>query len=98
MWRGKKRYEDQAPLSQYCWVDLQGGSQLHQPGPEKEVTISAELYAEWKDAYLAFAGAFDTPIHRQKLSDEYSTDARDRLSAFNVKMITLMQESQKCTD
>jgi len=47
---------------------------------EKERAL---LRAEWQDAYAAFKGAFDTPVARRKVDDEYAADARQRLAAFN---------------
>lgn len=41
------------------------------------------LRATWLDAYAAFKGAFDTPVARRKVDDEYATDARQRLAAIN---------------
>ena len=41
------------------------------------------LRATWQDAYAAFKGAFDTPVARRKVDDEYATDARERLAALN---------------
>ena len=41
------------------------------------------LRATWLDAYAAFKGAFDTPVARRKVDDEYATDARQRLAALN---------------
>lgn len=43
----------------------------------------AFLSAAWQDAYAAFKGAFDTPVARRKVDDEYATDARQRLAALN---------------
>lgn len=43
----------------------------------------ASLRATWQDAYAAFKGAFDTPVARRKVDDEYAADARQRLAAFN---------------
>ena len=41
------------------------------------------LRAAWQDAYAAFKGAFDTPVARRKVDDEYATDARARPAALN---------------
>ena len=40
--------------------------------------------ATWPDAYAAFKGAFDTPVARRKVDDEYAIDARQRMAAFNA--------------
>jgi hypothetical protein len=37
----------------------------------------------WNDAYMAFKGAFDSPMMRRKLDDEFSADARKRLRDFD---------------
>lgn len=92
---GNKRIwlaKEAAPLSQYCWVDPVNGSQLHCPvEEEKSVTLPIDLYNQWRDAYSAFIGAFDTPVARLKHSDAYAVDARRRLAEFDVKMINLVQ-------
>lgn len=41
---------------------------------------------EWRDAYAAFQGAFDTPLARRRDDSEYAQDARKRLRAFNESM------------
>lgn len=41
------------------------------------------LRQTWQDAYAAFKGAFDTPVARRKVDDEYAADARVRLAAIN---------------
>lgn len=45
------------------------------------------LLPEWKDAYAAFKGAFDNPIARRKIFNDYMEDARQRLYKFNDLMI-----------
>jgi len=42
-----------------------------------------KLIKIFDEAYRAFVGAFDTPISRRKLDDEYATDARQRLRDFS---------------
>lgn len=44
---------------------------------------NAELLTKWDEAYRAFIGAFDTPLARRRMGDDYSTDARDRLFHFD---------------
>lgn len=39
----------------------------------------SELISAWEQAYLAFKGAFDNPVARRKLDDEFAEDARSRL-------------------
>lgn len=41
---------------------------------------------EWRDAFAAFQGAFDTPLARRRDDGEYAQDARKRLRAFNEAM------------
>lgn len=41
---------------------------------------------EWRDAFAAFQGAFDTPLARRRDDGEYAQDARKRLRAFNESM------------
>lgn len=90
MWRCKAEYEDGRPLTQYCWADPVNGSQRHEPVQEsKLIEVSADLLLEWKDAYAAFVGAFDTPVNRRKWPDVYSDDARKRLADFNQKVSQL---------
>lgn len=38
---------------------------------------------QWKDAYAAFSGAFDTAVMRRKIDNEYADDARKRLYELN---------------
>ncbi|HIH2750788.1 TPA: hypothetical protein ACYLN4_006609 [Burkholderia lata] len=47
------------------------------------------LQADFNDAYLAFKGAFDTPMMRQKIGDDYANDARTRLRDFSEKISAL---------
>jgi len=92
MWVSKKGYEEGSALIQYCWADPVTGSQLHEPISEaKSVTLPIDLYNQWRDAYLAFVGAFDTPVDRLRYSDEYAVDARKRMAEFDTKMIQLVQ-------
>ena len=44
---------------------------------------AASALEKWRDAYLAFKGAFDTPQMRRQLSDDYSQDARRRMREIN---------------
>lgn len=44
---------------------------------------ACDLRQKWADAYAAFKGAFDTPQMRRKMPDEFSSDARRRLSEFD---------------
>lgn len=41
---------------------------------------------EWREAFAAFQGAFDTPLARRRDDSEYAQDARRRLRAFNESM------------
>lgn len=52
-------------------------------------SLEKSLHAVWADAYSAFKGAFDTPLARRKMSDEFSEDARKRLREFDEMMQTL---------
>jgi len=47
----------------------------------------AEVPDGWADAYAAFKGAFDSPVARWKIDDEYAADARRRLRDFNDTML-----------
>lgn len=66
---------------------------------EKEQTLEElqkQLLADWQQAYDAFVGAFDTPIQRRKMADEYSADARQRLRNFSdkLKLVAEMRRDQ----
>lgn len=50
-----------------------------------------DILAQWKDAYLAFQGAFDTPVARRKDDSEFAQDARRRLREFDELMKTLIR-------
>ncbi len=52
-----------------------------------------ELRAEWFETYLAFVGAFDHPMARLTMQNEYTTDARKRMWDFNIKMENLLDEN-----
>lgn len=56
--------------------------------------LKDQLMVDWEQAYAAFVGAFDTPIQRRKMADEYSADARARLRDFSEKL-SLIVEAQK---
>jgi len=43
-----------------------------------------EVGARWKEAYAAFAGAFDTPLARRRQDDEFASDARRRMKSFDA--------------
>lgn len=43
----------------------------------------ADIPAGWVDAYAAFVGAFDTPVARRQIDNEFAQDARRRLREFN---------------
>ena len=47
------------------------------------------LQADFSDTYLAFKGAFDTPMMRQKIGDDYANDARTRMRDFSEKISAL---------
>lgn len=53
---------------------------------------------EWEEAYAAFKGAFDTPLSWRRDNSDYANDARDRLRAFNDKMLTNTQTTTKEMD
>lgn len=42
---------------------------------------------EWDDAYSAFVGAFNTPLARRQIDNEFAQDARRRLSALNERIV-----------
>lgn len=48
--------------------------------------------AVWNDAYAAFKAAFDTPVMRRKVDDEYAEDARRRLAELNEIMTATCAE------
>ncbi|MCW4649239.1 hypothetical protein [Pseudomonas aeruginosa] len=59
-----------------------------------------QVQQQWPDAYSAFKAAFDTPIARRHQNDDYSQDARARLSALDQIMtanveVTDQQEQSK---
>jgi hypothetical protein len=60
---------------------------------DKLVDVLVDLDIQFRQASLAFMGAFDTPQMRQKMSDEYSEDARCRLRAFQE---SLHQAAVRC--
>lgn len=51
------------------------------------VSINA---AEWRDAFAAFQGAFDTPLARRRDDSDYANDARTRLRAINEAILGAM--------
>lgn len=53
---------------------------------DKLVDVLVDLDIQFRQAFLAFLGAFDTPQMRQKMNDEYSEDARHRLRAFQESL------------
>jgi len=61
----------------------------------KNVRITAEMLEEWKDAFAAFQGAFDTPMARLRLQDEFSTDARKRMRHFNDRMMEVKNDTEE---
>lgn len=46
---------------------------------------------EWDDVYSAFVGAFDTPLARRQIDNEFAQDARRRLSAMNELIVATQQ-------
>lgn len=43
-----------------------------------------DLITAWHDTFSAFTGAFDTPVERRRMADEFSEDARRRVRAFGI--------------
>ena len=53
------------------------------PAPTRQpLADERSLLSQWRDAYTAFVGTFDTPQMRLQMRDEYSVDARKRLRDF----------------
>lgn len=52
------------------------------------------MLAQWDAAYAAFKGAFDTPVARRNMTDEYSADARRRIRDFDDSINSLKRPSQ----
>lgn len=48
-----------------------------------------DLVQNWREAYAAFKGAFDTPVARRHMGDEFAQDARRRLRDFDEALRAL---------
>lgn len=69
-------------------------AQAEQAGPVAGQASASEEHATpagWADAYAAFQGAFDTPLARRRMDDEFCRDARRRLGEFNDAMLAAHQ-------
>lgn len=78
----EQREEAQRQLSEL--LSLLGVSDVEEAGEKlggqsRSLADLERVKQAWPDLYSAFKGAFDTPVARRRQSDEYATDARDRM-------------------
>ncbi len=73
-----------AGMELLAWMEAQGFQQRPQAAGDETATIISSQ--EWADAYAAFVGAFDTPLARRQIDNEFAQDARRRLSALNERL------------
>ena len=74
---------------EFCHPDPKTGAES-----QHDASLSA-LALTWKDAYLAFTGAFDTPVARRKDDSVFASDARRRLRDFHEQFSTFYKEHSK---
>jgi hypothetical protein len=53
--------------------------------------------SQWAEAYAAFIGAFDTPLARRQIDNEFAQDARRRLRDIN-DLVTSMSSREEAAD
>lgn len=67
-------------------------------GDQDRTELLHGLRSEWIEAFTAFRGAFDTPHMRLLIKDDYSADARARLSQFDQNFAAALAADAKQAD